>query len=160
MRSLLIFIALCGAGCGSPEAEEAPSGEVSVLLPPPTPVEPSPAPIAAEPDVAPAPDAGVPEEQSAPAVTPPEPEPAAEAAVAEEAPPETGPADRPPLPAATIAGTIRRIGYSCPEVASTAPMAGGEPGTRRYRITCSSGDVYRATVADGRMRFRKLEADD
>ncbi len=160
MRSLLILIALCGAGCGSRETEEAPSGEVSVLLPPPTPAAPTPAPIATEPEEAPAPEVRVPDEPSAPAVAPPEPDPAAAAVTADEAPPEADSADRPPLPSATIAGTIRRIGYPCPGVASTAPMADAEPGTRRYRITCSSGDVYRATVTDGRMRFRKLEADD
>ncbi len=158
MRSLLILFALC-ASCGSPEAEEAPSGEISVLLPPPTPVAPppAPAPIDAEPEVAPAPEVDVPEEASAPAVATPERESTVETTAAEEAPPETDAADRPPLPSATIAGTIRRIGYACPEVTATAPMASGEPGTRRYRITCSSGDTYRATVADGRMRFRKLE---
>ena len=164
MRPLLILLALCGAGCGSPEAAEAPSGgEVSVLLPPPTPlapVEPPPAPIAAEPEAAPAPEARAPDQLPAPETALPEPEPAAEPTAAEEAPLAAGPVDRPPLPPATIAGTIRRIGYACPNVASTAPMAGGEPGTRRYRITCSSGDVYRATVAGGRMRFRKIDADD
>jgi hypothetical protein len=60
-----------------------------------------------------------------------------------------------PLPAQAIASTIRRIGYACPDIASSAPMAGTGAG-RRYRITCSSGETFRATVERGHMRFRRL----
>ena len=63
---------------------------------------------------------------------------------------------RPPLADATIAATIRRIGYSCPAVTTTSPMEGEGAGATAFRITCSSGDAYRATVRQGRMRFRKL----
>jgi hypothetical protein len=49
-----------------------------------------------------------------------------------------------------MASTIRRIGYPCPEVTSTEDLGGGA-----YRITCSSGSVYRGSRQQGRFRFRR-----
>ena len=59
-----------------------------------------------------------------------------------------------PLPNSTIARTIERIGYSCGEVASTAPVAGEEPGV--FKVTCTSGQSYRAAPVRGRYHFRRL----
>jgi hypothetical protein len=59
-----------------------------------------------------------------------------------------------PLSNATIARTIERIGYSCGQVASTAPAEGGVPGV--YTVTCTSGQSYRAAPVRGRYRFRRV----
>lgn len=59
-----------------------------------------------------------------------------------------------PLPDATVARTISRIGYACGQVASTTPMDGEAPGT--FKVTCTSGDSYRAAPVNGRYRFRRL----
>jgi hypothetical protein len=59
-----------------------------------------------------------------------------------------------PLPDATVARTIGRIGYGCGQVASTIPMDGEAPGT--FKVTCTSGDSYRAAPVNGRYRFRRL----
>jgi len=56
-----------------------------------------------------------------------------------------------PLPKATIARTIQKIGYPCGGVSSVAPVdAGGV-----FKVTCSSGHSYRAAPVGGRYRFKK-----
>lgn len=57
-----------------------------------------------------------------------------------------------PLSNAVIARTIRRIGYSCGEVASTSAVEGA-PGA--FKVTCSSGQSYRAAPVRGRYHFRR-----
>ncbi|HSR00396.1 MAG TPA: DnaJ domain-containing protein [Sphingomicrobium sp.] len=57
-----------------------------------------------------------------------------------------------PLSSATIARTIERIGYGCGRVVSTASLDGA-PGA--YKISCSSGQVYRAAPVHGRYHFRR-----
>jgi hypothetical protein len=59
-----------------------------------------------------------------------------------------------PLANATIARTIRKIGYRCGEVTSTTAAEGQGPGV--FTVTCSSGDAYRAAPIRGRYHFRKL----
>jgi hypothetical protein len=58
-----------------------------------------------------------------------------------------------PLSNATIAQTIRRIGYACGSVASASAID-GHAGT--FKITCSSGDSYRASQVRGRYHFKRL----
>jgi hypothetical protein len=58
-----------------------------------------------------------------------------------------------PLPDATVARTIERIGYSCGKVISTSSVEGAAAGI--YKIVCSSGDSYQATPVHGRYRFRR-----
>lgn len=165
-------LALLCAGCGG-EAPAPANGNagITVPLPPARPyaepaanglveaetIEPAaPPPVQAGPP----PERDEPQEQEkapAPAKAPAPDTPAAAAAPAAAAPSTAeAPSERPPLPDATIAATIRRIGYSCPQVASAARMDGDGAGSSAFRITCSSGDAYRATVRQGRMRFRKL----
>lgn len=156
------------AGCG-PEGLENVSntGGVTIALPPPHPYQ---APVANELAEAEAPETIIeevaePEQERAPA------DPATATAAAAETPPADPPAsaaepstaevaqepsERPPLPDETIAGTIRRIGYTCPAVTATSRMESAD-GAPAYRITCSSGDSYRGSLQQGRMRFRKLE---
>jgi hypothetical protein len=57
-----------------------------------------------------------------------------------------------PLSNAVIARTIGRIGYSCGEVASTSAVD-GSPGV--FRVTCTSGQTYRAAPVRGRYHFRR-----
>jgi hypothetical protein len=59
-----------------------------------------------------------------------------------------------PLPDAVVARTIAGIGYACGQVASTSPMEGEAPGT--FKVTCTSGDSYRAAPRQGRYHFRRL----
>jgi hypothetical protein len=58
-----------------------------------------------------------------------------------------------PLSNSVVARTIDRIGYACGEVASAAAVEGA-PGV--YKITCSSGQTYRAARVGGRYHFRRL----
>jgi hypothetical protein len=58
-----------------------------------------------------------------------------------------------PLAKSVIARTIRRIGYTCGEVASTEAVEGA-PGV--FNVTCASGDTYRAAPVRGRYRFRHV----
>lgn len=62
-----------------------------------------------------------------------------------------------PLPDAVVARTIRRIGYACGDVASTAAVEGAAPGT--FKVTCTSGDSYRAAPIRGRYHFRRWGRD-
>ena len=57
-----------------------------------------------------------------------------------------------PLPDAIVARTIRKIGYACGEVASTTAMDSA-PGV--FKVTCTSGESYKATPVRGRYRFRR-----
>jgi hypothetical protein len=57
-----------------------------------------------------------------------------------------------PLSNATIARTIARIGYSCGQVASTEAVE-GESGV--IKVTCTSGQSYRAAPVRGRYHFRR-----
>jgi hypothetical protein len=56
-----------------------------------------------------------------------------------------------PLSHAAIAHTIGRIGYPCGRVASTSQILGG-----MFKVTCTSGDSYRAAPVHGRYRFKRL----
>lgn len=60
-----------------------------------------------------------------------------------------------PLSDAVVARTIERIGYACGEVAGTTPI-NDDTQVGSYKVTCSSGDSYRASLVDGRYRFRRL----
>jgi hypothetical protein len=57
-----------------------------------------------------------------------------------------------PLPAATVARTIDRIGYSCGKVSST--LAGEAAGV--FTVTCSSGQSFQARPVGGRYRFKRM----
>jgi hypothetical protein len=59
-----------------------------------------------------------------------------------------------PLSNKAIARTMRRIGYACGRVTSTAAVEGAAPGV--FRVTCTSGYSYQATPVRGRYRFRRL----
>jgi hypothetical protein len=58
-----------------------------------------------------------------------------------------------PLSNAVIARTIGRIGYSCGKVASTSALEGGA-----FKVTCTSGQSYRAAPVHGRYRFKRLSS--
>ncbi len=66
--------------------------------------------------------------------------------------PASVPAAALPLSTATIARTIERIGYGCGHVVSTAGVEGA---AGVYKISCSSGQVYRASPVKGRYHFRR-----
>jgi hypothetical protein len=57
-----------------------------------------------------------------------------------------------PLPDAVIARTIGRIGYACGDVESTTAIE-GTPGA--FKVTCTSGDSYRAAPVRGRYHFKR-----
>lgn len=59
-----------------------------------------------------------------------------------------------PLPGKVIARTIQRIGYSCGEVATATAV--GDPGSRVFEVTCTSGQTFKATPLGGRYHFRKV----
>jgi len=67
--------------------------------------------------------------------------------------PVTAAAARMPLPNATVARTIQRIGYACGRVVSTSGVDGAADGV--FKVTCSSGDTYQATPVRGRYHFRR-----
>jgi hypothetical protein len=58
-----------------------------------------------------------------------------------------------PLPNAIVARTIRRLGYACAQVASSAPVEGEATGV--FKITCTSGQSYHAAPVRGRYHFRR-----
>jgi hypothetical protein len=58
-----------------------------------------------------------------------------------------------PLSNAVIARTIGRIGYACGQVSSTSTVEGA-PGV--FKVTCSSGQSYRAAPVRGRYHFRRI----
>lgn len=57
-----------------------------------------------------------------------------------------------PLAGKLMARTIERIGYACGEVASATPVDGR---AGAYKVTCTSGDTYRAAPQHGRYHFRR-----
>ena len=97
--------------------------------------------IAQRGDATPAANTPSPTEPAAPEVDPLAPQPEANSA-------ETA---QLPLPNATIARTIQKIGYPCGAVSSVAPAEAGGV----FRVTCSSGHSYRAAPTAGRYRFKK-----
>ena len=166
------------AGCGETASEPAASnaaaaaGGVTIELPeakaPPAP----PPPLEYEAEAEAKEEASVakaaPEAKKAEAAKPeaskpeaPKPEaPKPEATPAEASPKADDPparADQTPLPLsnAVVARTIERIGYACGAVASSVRID-APAGERAYRITCTSGETYRASDSSGRFRFRKL----
>jgi hypothetical protein len=58
-----------------------------------------------------------------------------------------------PLASKLAARTIDRIGYACGEIASATPAEGEAAGV--YKVTCTSGQTYRAAPVHGRYRFRR-----
>ena len=58
-----------------------------------------------------------------------------------------------PLPNTVIARTIERIGYACGAVASVTALEGDESGA--YKVTCTSGQSYRARPVRGLYHFRR-----
>jgi hypothetical protein len=59
-----------------------------------------------------------------------------------------------PLPDAVIARTIEKIGYPCGAVASSARVDAAA-GETAFKITCTSGQSYRASNRTGRYRFKQ-----
>lgn len=55
-----------------------------------------------------------------------------------------------PLPKRVVARTIERIGYSCGEVGSITSVEAGV-----FKVTCTSGQSYRAAPVGGRYHFRR-----
>ena len=78
-------------------------------------------------------------------------EAAVEPAAAEAEPAAVVPATM-PLPHAVVARTIGRIGYSCGKVAS-ASAVDGQAGV--FKVTCTSGQSYRAAPVRGRYHFSR-----
>lgn len=58
-----------------------------------------------------------------------------------------------PLPDRVVARTIERIGYACGQVESAIAVE-GEPGV--FKVTCTSGDSYKAAPVRGRYHFRRF----
>lgn len=58
-----------------------------------------------------------------------------------------------PLPDRVVARTIEKIGYACGQV-NSATALDGEPGA--FKVTCTSGDSYKAAPVRGRYHFRRL----
>jgi curved DNA-binding protein CbpA len=61
-----------------------------------------------------------------------------------------------PLPDSVVARTIGRIGYACGEVASTTAVDGA---SGVFKVTCTSGDSYRASPVRGRYHFKRWTGD-
>lgn len=57
-----------------------------------------------------------------------------------------------PLASKLVARTIEHIGYACGEVASTSAVDGA---AGVYKVTCTSGESYRAAPVHGRYRFKR-----
>lgn len=57
-----------------------------------------------------------------------------------------------PLPDSVVARTIGRIGYPCGAVESTAAVEGV---SGVFKVTCTSGDSYRAAPVRGRYHFKR-----
>jgi hypothetical protein len=60
-----------------------------------------------------------------------------------------------PISNTAIARTIERIGYACGSVDSTAPVDGAGAGI--FKVSCTSGDAYRAAPIRGRYHFRRWD---
>ena len=134
-----ILAAVLLAGCGQSDAggsggSDAAAGEVTIDLPPPTPVETKPGFTELE-EAAPKPAA---KEVEAPA-------PKAPATPATPAEPAEGPRlveARPPIPVEGLAGYIRGAGFECDNVVATSRAAGGGV----YKFDCANGGSYRGTM--------------
>jgi hypothetical protein len=61
-----------------------------------------------------------------------------------------------PLPGKLVARTIERIGYSCGSVTSSAAVDGANG---VFKVTCSSGQTYRAAPVHGRYRFKRWSGE-
>jgi curved DNA-binding protein CbpA len=72
---------------------------------------------------------------------------------AAEAPPAQASAASLPISNRTAARTIERIGYACGRIAATTPVEGEATGV--YKVTCTSGQSYRAAPVNGRYRFKR-----
>jgi hypothetical protein len=72
---------------------------------------------------------------------------------AAEAPPAEAAAASLPISNRTAARTIERIGYACGRIAATTPVEGEATGV--YKVTCTSGQSYRAAPVNGRYRFKR-----
>ncbi len=178
--ALLLVVGLAGAllgwrDAGSPQQAEP---DMSIALPAATPAQDIAALAAPPPAAAPAQIASVPETrpgqpaadtraQSIPAtpqVAMPEEHEAAADQLAEAQPtqqaaeqpvtdaPVTASAATLPLSNAVIARTIGRVGFGCGQVASTEAVE-GEAGV--FKVTCTSGQSYRAAPVRGRYHFRR-----
>lgn len=79
-----------------------------------------------------------------------------QAAATEVAPPAQATPASMPLPGRVVARTIDRIGYACGSVASTAAVDGARG---VFKVTCSSGQSYRAAPVHGRYRFSRWQKD-
>lgn len=174
MRLAIMFLGIaCLSACGPAEGGNGAVEDagVTVELPPELPPQAPTPPPAAEP-AAPPEKAEAPPEPEEPAPVEkadvPEPEPretpppakAEEPREPEQPQPEAAPEAPParlPLPNATIARTIDRIGYRCGSVVSAAAAERNGEGQAVYRIACSSGETYRGTNRGGRMVFRPWE---
>jgi hypothetical protein len=94
----------------------------------------------------------------------PEPQPPAPgeapptAAEVDPAPRPSASSSRPPLPDTVIARTLDRIGFRCGSVTSTGRIEGSDDPSA-YRVTCSSGQSYRASARSGRYRFTELKSE-
>ena len=60
-----------------------------------------------------------------------------------------------PISNTAIARTIERIGYACGSVDSTAPVDAAGAGI--FKVSCTSGDSYRAAPIRGRYHFRRWD---
>ena len=177
--SLIAGVVLVGAFAGwqAGHGDEQPPVEagVTAALPAPKPVAaatlPAPAPVTSALKVQPrrvvrAPVAAASAELPAAPRESTRIEQLAEAIQSEPAPPEVLASEEPssdfvsaevaaamPLPNATIARTIERIGYSCGKVASTSAIEGAQG---VFKVTCTSGQSYRAAPVRGRYHFRRM----
>ena len=61
-------------------------------------------------------------------------------------------ADGLPLASKLVARTIEHIGYACGDIASTSAVDGA---AGVYKVTCTSGQSYRAAPVHGRYRFKR-----
>lgn len=180
IMALLLAAAMIGAFAGLKSVEtiepEQPARAATVRLDPPAP-EPARAaetPTARPPRLAPAPDARV---QASKAPKPVRARQQAEELdalsadsitesiqvlraspadeLAEAASPREAAAAALPIANKDIARTIQRIGYACGAVDSAVPVEGGGQGV--FKITCRSGDTYRASPIRGRYHFRRWD---
>ena len=72
---------------------------------------------------------------------------------ATDAPPAQAAGAALPISNRTAARTIERIGYACGRIAVTTPVEGEATGV--YKVTCTSGQSYRAAPVNGRYRFKR-----
>jgi hypothetical protein len=172
LGSATSLLALSGCGDPPPQKPQLPaSGGLTIELPEPVPAARKVAPSADEANVAeakpvpveePPPPAAADQKDSkekSPPWAEPEPQPttppeAAPVDDAEATPAASAETTRPPLPNSVMARTLDRIGFRCGSVTSAVRLDdSGEPSA--FKITCSSGQSYRASNKTGRYRFTK-----